>query len=136
MSRKLDGKIALVTGGTSGIGLATAKLFVLEGAKVVITGRRKDILAAAVKDIGADAVGIQSDSANLSDLDRVFAEIKRQYGRLDVLFANAGVGEFEMCRQVTEEQFDKTYNTNVKGTFFTVQKALPLLSEGATIVIN
>jgi NAD(P)-dependent dehydrogenase (short-subunit alcohol dehydrogenase family) len=136
MSKKLEGKIALVTGGTTGIGLATAKRFVVEGAKVVITGRRKEVLNVAVKEIGSSATGVQADASSLADLDRLYAEIKQQYGRIDILFANAGGGEFATIDQVTEEHFDKTYATNVKGLFFTVQKALPLIPEGGAIVLN
>jgi NAD(P)-dependent dehydrogenase (short-subunit alcohol dehydrogenase family) len=136
MSKKLEGKIALVTGGTSGIGLATAKRFVAEGAKVVITGRRKDVLDAAVKEIGSSATGIQADAGNLADLDRLFAQIKQEHGRIDVLFANAGGGEFATIDKITEEHFDKTFGTNVKGVVFTVQKALPLIPDGGTIVLN
>lgn len=136
MTQKLDGKIALVTGGTSGIGLATAKRFVAEGAKVVITGRRKEVLEAAVKEIGAQAVGIQADSGKLADLDRLYAQIKQRFGRIDVVFANAGGGEFATIDQVTEEHFDKTFDSNVKGVVFTVQKALPLMPDGGTIVLN
>ncbi|MDE1177750.1 MAG: glucose 1-dehydrogenase [Edaphobacter sp.] len=136
MSKKLEGKIALVTGGNSGIGLATAKRFVAEGATVVITGRRKENLDAAVKEIGSSAYGIQADASKLGDIDKVYAEIKQKYGRIDVLFANAGGGEFATIDQVTEEHFDKTFDTNVKGLFFTVQKALPLIPEGGTIVLN
>lgn len=136
MSKKLEGKIALVTGGNSGIGLATAKRFASEGAKVIITGRRKENLEAAVKEIGENAAGIQADASKLEDIDRLYAEIKKQYGRIDVLFANAGSGEFATIDQVTEEHFDKTFDTNVKGVFFTVQKALPLIPEGGTIVLN
>jgi NAD(P)-dependent dehydrogenase (short-subunit alcohol dehydrogenase family) len=136
MSKKLEGKIALVTGGNSGIGLATAKRFVAEGAKVIITGRRKENLDAAVKEIGSAATAIQADASKLDDIDKVVAEIKKQYGRIDVLFVNAGGGEFATIDQVTEEHFDKTFNTNVKGLFFTVQKALPLIPEGGAIVLN
>jgi NAD(P)-dependent dehydrogenase (short-subunit alcohol dehydrogenase family) len=136
MPKKLEGKIALVTGGATGIGLATAKRFVAEGAKVVITGRRKQVLDAAVQEIGSDAIGIQADSGSLADLDRLYAEIKQKYGRIDVLFANAGGGEFATIENVTEEHFDKTFNSNVKGVFFTVQKALPLIPNGGTIVLN
>jgi NAD(P)-dependent dehydrogenase (short-subunit alcohol dehydrogenase family) len=136
MSKKLEGKIALVTGGNSGIGLATAKRFVAEGAKVIITGRRKENLDAAVKEIGSDATAIQADASKLEDIDRVYVEIKKQYGRVDVLFVNAGGGEFATIDQVTEEHFDKTFDTNVKGLFFTVQKALPLIPAGGTIVLN
>ncbi|QHS51873.1 glucose 1-dehydrogenase [Edaphobacter sp. 12200R-103] len=136
MSRKLEGKIALVTGGNSGIGLATAKRFVTEGAKVIITGRRKENLDAAVKEIGADATAIRADASRIEDIEKVVAEINKQYGRIDVLFVNAGGGEFATIDQVTEEHFDKTFNTNVKGLFFTVQKALPLIPAGGTIVLN
>jgi NAD(P)-dependent dehydrogenase (short-subunit alcohol dehydrogenase family) len=136
MSKKLEGKIALVTGGTTGIGLATAKRFVSEGAKVIITGRRKNVLDAAVKEIGPSATGVQADVGNLADLDKLYAQIKEQHGRIDVLFANAGAGEFATIDKVTEEHFDKTFNTNVKGVFFTVQKALPLIPDGSTVVLN
>jgi NAD(P)-dependent dehydrogenase (short-subunit alcohol dehydrogenase family) len=136
MSNKLEGKIALVTGGNSGIGLATAKRFISEGAKVIITGRRKENLDAAVKELGPNATGIQADAGKLADMDKVYAEIGKQYGKLDVLFVNAGGGEFATIDQVTEEHFDKTFATNVKGLFFTVQKALPLMPEGGTIVLN
>jgi NAD(P)-dependent dehydrogenase (short-subunit alcohol dehydrogenase family) len=136
MSKKLEGKIALVTGGSSGIGLATAKRFAAEGAKVVITGRRQEALDAAVKEIGSSATGIQGDAGNLADLDKLYAEIKRQHDRIDVLFVNAGGGEFATIDQITEEHFDKTFNTNVKGVVFTVQKALPLIPNGGAIVLN
>jgi len=136
MSKKLEGKIALVTGGTSGIGLATAKRFLAEGAQVVITGRRKEALNSAVQQLGAGATGIQSDAGKLADLDKLFAEIKQQHGRIDVLFANAGGGEFATIDKITEEHFDKTFETNVKGVVFTVQKALPLIPDGGTIVLN
>jgi NAD(P)-dependent dehydrogenase (short-subunit alcohol dehydrogenase family) len=134
--KKLEGKVALVTGGTSGIGLATAKRFVAEGAYVFITGRRQTELDAAVKEIGKNVTGVQSDASNLADLDRLFATIEKEQGHLDVLFANAGVGEIAPLGAITEEHFDKTFNTNVKGLLFTVQKALPLLPEGASIILN
>ncbi|MGI4758494.1 MAG: SDR family oxidoreductase [Janthinobacterium lividum] len=133
---KLDGKIALVTGGNSGIGLATAKRFVAEGAYVYITGRRQASLDDAVKEIGSNVTGVQGDVANLSDLDKLFAQIKQEKGKLDVLFANAGFGEFITLGNYTEEHFDNIFNTNVKGLVFTVQKALPLLPDGATVILN
>ena len=136
MSKKLEGKIALVTGGSSGIGLATAKRFVAEGAKVVITGRRQEALDTAVQEIGNGAIAIQADAAKIVDLDRLYAQVKRQFGRLDILFVNAGVGEFSLLEQVTEEHFDRIFNTNVKGVVFTVQKALPLIPDGGAIVLN
>jgi NAD(P)-dependent dehydrogenase (short-subunit alcohol dehydrogenase family) len=133
---KLDGKIALVTGGTSGIGLATAKRFVAEGAYVFITGRRQTELDAAVTEIGKNVTGVQSDVSNLADLDRLFAKIEQAQGHLDVVFANAGGGEIAPLGSITEEHFDKTFDTNVKGLLFTVQKALPLLPAGASIILN
>ena len=136
MSQKLSGKVALVTGGTSGIGLATAKRFVDEGAYVFITGRRQTELDAAVNEIGKNVMGIQSDVSNLADLDRLYAAIQQEQGRLDVLFANAGIGEFIPLGAITEEHFDKIFNINVKGLLFTVQKALPLMPEGASIILN
>jgi NAD(P)-dependent dehydrogenase (short-subunit alcohol dehydrogenase family) len=134
--KKLEGKVALVTGGSSGIGLATAKRFVAEGAYVFITGRRQTELDAAVKEIGENVTGVQGDVCNLADLDRLFATIEQEQGHLDVVFANAGVGDFAPLGAITEEHFDKTFNTNVKGLLFTVQKALPLLPEGASIILN
>lgn len=136
MSQKLAGKIALVTGGSSGIGLATAKRFAAEGATVIITGRRKDVVEAAAKEIGQNATAIQADAGNLADLDRLYAQIKNDHGRLDILFANAGFGEFASLEQVTEDHFDRIFNTNVKGVVFTVQKALPLIPNGGAIVLN
>ena len=133
---KLSGKIALVTGGSSGIGLATAKRFVSEGAYVFITGRRQPELDAAVKLIGSDVTGIRGDVSNLADLDRVYAAIKSEKGRLDILFANAGGGGLAPLGQITEEHFDKTFNTNVRGLLFTVQKALPLMPPGSSIILN
>jgi NAD(P)-dependent dehydrogenase (short-subunit alcohol dehydrogenase family) len=134
--KKLEGKVVLVTGGSSGLGLAAAKRFVGEGATVFVTGRRQDELDAAVRDIGGDAVGVRGDIAKLDDLDRLYEDIGRKAGRLDVLFANAGVGEFQSLGQITEEHVDKLLAINIKGTLFTVQKALPLLPDGASIVLN
>jgi NAD(P)-dependent dehydrogenase (short-subunit alcohol dehydrogenase family) len=133
---KLEGKIALVTGGNSGIGLATAKQFVAEGAYVYITGRRQVELDAAVEAIGKNVTAVQSDVSNLADLDRLFATIKQEQGHLDIIFANAGGGQIAPLGAITEEHFDKTFNVNVKGLLFTVQKALPLLPEGASIILN
>ncbi|MEH2247861.1 SDR family oxidoreductase [Nostoc sp.] len=136
MSQKLSGKIALITGGNSGIGLATAKRFTAEGAHVFITGRRQNELDAAIKEIGENVTAVQGDVSNLADLDRLYATIKEQKGHLDILFANAGGGEFVPLEQITEEHFDKTFNINVKGVAFTVQKALPLLKDGSSIILN
>ncbi|MET0226288.1 MAG: SDR family oxidoreductase [Dokdonella sp.] len=135
-STKHSGKIALVTGGSSGLGLATAQRLVQEGATVVITGRRQAELDAAVTLIGRNVSAIRGDIARQDDLDRVFETIRAQHGRLDILFANAGGGEFAPLGQITEAQFDKYFGINVKGTLFTVQKALPLMPAGAAIVIN
>jgi NAD(P)-dependent dehydrogenase (short-subunit alcohol dehydrogenase family) len=133
---KLDGKIALVTGGNSGIGLATAKQFVNEGAYVFVTGRRDAELAAAVKEIGDNVTGIRGDVSSLSDLDRLFAQIRRDKGRLDVLFANAGVARYAPLGTITEELYDSIFDINVKGLLFTVQKALGLMPDGASIILN
>jgi len=133
---RLKGNIALITGGTSGIGLATAKQFVNEGAYVFITGRREKELAAAVKEIGRNVSGVQGDVSNLADLDRLFAQIKKEKGKLDVVFANAGVAKYALLGKITEELYDSIFNINVKGLLFTVQKALPLLPDGASIVLN
>jgi NAD(P)-dependent dehydrogenase (short-subunit alcohol dehydrogenase family) len=133
---KLDGKIALITGGNSGIGLATAKHFVSEGACVFITGRSRSKLDSAVKEIGSNVTAIQGDIAKLQDLDRLFAQIQREKGRLDIVFANAGVFEYAPLGSIGEEHFDSIFDTNVKGLLFTVQKALPLLPDGASIVLN
>jgi NAD(P)-dependent dehydrogenase (short-subunit alcohol dehydrogenase family) len=133
---RLDGKIALITGGTSGIGLATAKQFVNEGAYVFITGRRDSELAAAVKEIGRNVTGVRGDVSNLGDLDRLFAQIKRDKGKLDVVFANAGVARYARFGEITEEFYDSIFDINVKGLLFTVQKALPLLPDGASIILN
>jgi NAD(P)-dependent dehydrogenase (short-subunit alcohol dehydrogenase family) len=136
MPKKLDGKIALVTGGSTGIGLATAKRFVAEGAYVFITGRRETELEAAAKEIGSNVTAVQADASKLADLDQLYAQIKQEKGRIDVLFANAGGGELAPLGSITEEHFDKTFNTNVKGLLFTVQKALPLLPDGSSIILN
>jgi NAD(P)-dependent dehydrogenase (short-subunit alcohol dehydrogenase family) len=133
---KLAGKIALVTGANSGIGLATAKRFVAEGAHVYITGRRESELAAAAKDIGKNVTAVQGDVAKLGDLDRLFAQIKQEKGRLDIVFANAGIAKYAPLGQITEELYDSIFNINVKGVLFTVQKALPLLPDGASIILN
>jgi len=136
MSTKLAGKVALITGGSSGLGLATAERFANEGAQLFITGRRKAELDQAVEQIGHGVVGIQGDISNLADLDRLYQVIKSQAGRLDILFANAGGGEFLPLGMITEAHVDKWLGINIKGTLFTVQKALPLMPDGASIVLN
>ena len=136
MSGKLEGKIALVTGGNSGIGLATAQRFVKEGAYVYITGRRQPELDQAVKIIGANVTAVRGDASNLADLDKLFAQIKQEKGRVDIVFANAGLGHLAPLGSITEEQYDQTFNVNVKGLLFTVQKALPLIPNGGSIILN
>jgi NAD(P)-dependent dehydrogenase (short-subunit alcohol dehydrogenase family) len=136
MTKKLEDKVVVVTGGNSGIGLAAAKRFAAEGAKVVITGRRQPELDAAVKEIGHGAIGVRGDVSNLADLDRLYATVKEKYGRVDVVFANAGAAEFAPLGQITEEHFDKLFNSNVKGLLFTVQKALPLMPDGGAVILN
>jgi NAD(P)-dependent dehydrogenase (short-subunit alcohol dehydrogenase family) len=136
MMGKLEGKIALITGGSTGIGLATALRFVAEGAYVFITGRRQKELDAAVKQIGERVTGVQGDVSNMADLDRLYAAIKQEKGRLDIVFANAGLGEIAPLGSITEEQYDKTFDVNVKGALFTVQKALPLMPDGGSILLN
>ncbi|WP_406699412.1 glucose 1-dehydrogenase [Singulisphaera sp. Ch08] len=133
---KLEGKVAVITGGSSGLGLATAQRFVAEGAYVFITGRRQAELDAAVKQVGKNVTGVQGDVANLADLDRLYATVKAEKGRIDILFANAGLGEFAPLGKITESHFDKTFNVNVKGVLFTVQNALPLLQDGGSIILN
>ena len=133
--RRLEGKTALVTGGTTGIGLATAQRFAAEGAHVVLTGRRQDVLDAAIATIGDSATGIRGDAGNLDDLDRVMDAISARGGGLDVLVANAGGGAFALLEKVTYDDFAATFNGNVGGTLFTIQKALPLLNEGASVVV-
>jgi NAD(P)-dependent dehydrogenase (short-subunit alcohol dehydrogenase family) len=139
MSHKLDGKVALVTGGTSGIGLATARRFAAEGAFVYLTGRRRPELEAAVASIaaaGGKATGVAADSSSLADLDRLYAQIQAEKGRIDVLFANAGGGSMLPLGAITEEHYEDTFNRNVKGVLFTVQKALPLLGRGASVILT
>jgi len=133
---KLEGKVALITGGNSGIGLATAKQFVNEGAYVFITGRREAELAAAKKQIGKNVIAIQGDVSNLDDLDRLFAQIKKERGKIDIVFANAGVARYAPLGTITEDFFDSIFDINVKGVLFTVQKALPVLRDGGSIILN
>src|SRR5207247_4716814 len=133
---RIERKIDLITGGNSGISLATAKQFVNEGAYVLITGRRDPELAAAVKEIGRNVTGVQGDVSNLGDLDRLFAQIKREKGTLDIVFANAGAAKSAPFGTITEEHYDAIFNINVKGLLFTVQKALPLVPDGASIILN
>jgi NAD(P)-dependent dehydrogenase (short-subunit alcohol dehydrogenase family) len=135
MSR-FEGKVAVITGGNSGIGLATAQRFVSDGAYVFITGRRQSELDAAVKQIGKNVSSVQGDVSNLADLDRLYATVKEQKGHIDVLFANAGVGELVPLEAITEAHFDKIFGINVKGLLFTVQKALPLFQDGGSIILN
>ena len=134
--KRLEGKIALITGGNSGIGLATTKQFVNEGAYVFITARRDLELAASVKVIGRNVTGVQGDVSNLSDLDRIFKQISEERGKLDIVFANAGVSKFTYLGKITEEEYDLMFNINVKGLLFTVQKALPLMPDGASIILT
>ena len=129
-------KVAVVTGGCGGIGLATARRLIADGARVVITGRDQRILDAAVEELGDRARGIRGDVTDLDDLDHLFSEIREKYGRVDVLFANAGIAPFSPFEAVTEDHFDSLFNTNVRGLFFTVQKALPILAENASIILN
>jgi NAD(P)-dependent dehydrogenase (short-subunit alcohol dehydrogenase family) len=136
MPGKLAGKIAVVTGGSGGIGLGIAKCFVQEDARVFITGRRQSELDKAVASIGGNAAGIQGDTSNLADLDRIYATINAQAGRIDVLAVNAGVYEFGKFGEITEEHFDKTFNTNVRGLLFTAQKALSLLNRGSSLILT
>lgn len=133
---KLENKIAVVTGGNSGIGLSTAQLFAQEGAKVVITGRRKDALDQAVESIGENAESIVSDATSMTDIKALYKTIKEKYGRIDVLFLNAGIGIFEPLGEITEDAFDKQFNTNIKGLLFNAQEALPLLNSGSSILMT
>ncbi len=136
ITKRLEGKIAVITGGNSGIGLATAQRFVQEGAYVFITGRRQSELDKAVKKIGRNVIGVQGDVSNLADLDRLYETVKQQKGRIDVLFANAGLREFVPLEAIAEAQFDKMFSANVKGLLFTVQKALPLFRDGGSIILT
>jgi len=136
MTRRLAGKIAVVTGGTTGIGFATAKRFAAEGARVFITGRRQAELDKAIAAIGGNVTGLQADSAKMTDLDRLYAQVKADAGRIDILFANAGCGSNMPLGSITEEQYDDTFSRNVKGVLFTVQKALPLLVDGASVILT
>ena len=133
---KLEGKVAVITAATSGMALATAKLFVEEGAYVYITGRRQDKLDEAVKLIGKNVTAVQGDAANLADLDRLYDTVRREKRRIDILFASAGFGEFATLDKVTEQHFDTTFDLNVRGTLFTVQKALPLLNDNGSVILN
>jgi NAD(P)-dependent dehydrogenase (short-subunit alcohol dehydrogenase family) len=133
---RLSGKVAVITGATSGIGLASVKRFAGEGARVFMTGRRKSELDAAVAEVGGDARGVQGNVANLADLDRLYEVVREEAGQIDVLFANAGGGDFMPLGEITEEHFDRIFATNVKGTLFTVQKALPLLKDGASVILT
>lgn len=134
--RKLDGKVAVITGGTTGMALAGAKLFVDEGAHVFITGRRREALDDAVKQIGRNVTGVQGDASNLDDLDRLYDTVKREKGGIDVLWASAGVGEPAALGDITEEHFDAAFGLNARGTLFTVQKALPLFNDGGSILMT
>ena len=137
MSKKLENRVAVITGATSGMALATAKLFVEEGAYVFVTGRSQERLDKAVKEIGKNVTGVQGDAGSLTDLDRLFDMVKKEKGHIDVLFASAGVGELNNpLGSITEKGFDDTFNVNVRGTLFTVQKALPLMKDGGSIILN
>lgn len=136
MTKKFENKVVVVTGGTSGIGLATAKAFSEEGASVFITGRRKEALEAAVKAIGGRVTGVQGDMGNLADIDRLYDAVQQKHSHIDVVFANAGGGEFAPLGAITEEHYQKTFDTNVKGVLFTVQKALPLLRDGGSVILT
>ena len=136
MSKTFENKVVIVTGGTSGIGLASAKAFSQQGAFVFITGRRKDALDAAIKEIGGRVTGVQADMSKLVDIDRLYDAVQQKHAQIDVVFANAGGGEMAVLGAITEEHYQKTFDTNVKGTLFTVQKALPLLRDSASIILT
>jgi NAD(P)-dependent dehydrogenase (short-subunit alcohol dehydrogenase family) len=134
--KKLEGKVTVITGGNSGIGLATAQLFHNEGARVAIAGRSAKTLAEAAKTLGSDVVTVQADVSKLSDIDKLFAEVAKKLGKIDVLFVNAGIAKFVPVPEATEQHFDELFDTNVKGAFFTIQKAIPYLNDGASIILN
>ena len=136
MAGKLENKVAVITGGNSGIGLSTAKLFKAEGARVVITGRRQDVIDSAIKEIGGDSIGFKSDTSKLDDIAALYEKVKDQFGKIDILFLNAGIAKFGPFTSVDEATFDEMVNINLKGLFFNVQKALPLLNEGASVILT
>ncbi|WP_420137334.1 SDR family NAD(P)-dependent oxidoreductase [Sphingomonas sp.] len=136
MTNRFSNKVVVITGGTSGIGLATAQAFSAEGASVFITGRRQDALDQAVKTIGGQVTGVRGDMAQLADIDRLYDAVQQKHGQIDILFANAGIGEFAPLGAITEDHYQRTFDTNVKGVVFTVQKALPLLKDGASIILT
>lgn len=136
MTNRFDNKVVVVTGGTSGIGLATARAFAAEGASVFITGRRQEALDAAVKAIGGRVTGVRGDMASLADIDRLYDAVQQQHAQIDVIFANAGGGEMASLGAITEEHYQSIFDTNVKGVLFTVQKALPLLKDGASVILT
>src|SRR5205085_315754 len=133
---KLEGKVAVITGGNSGIGLATAKEFSAQGARVIITGRDQQTLDAAAREIGGDVLAVRADASSLAEIDELFAAVKERFGKIDVLFVNAGIGKFAPLEAVTEELFDQIMDINFKGAYFTIQKALPLLNDNASIILN
>jgi NAD(P)-dependent dehydrogenase (short-subunit alcohol dehydrogenase family) len=134
--KRLEGKVAVVTGGNSGIGLASAKRLQDEGARVAIAGRSQKTLDEAAKLLGKDTLAVQADVANLADLDKLYAAVSKKFGKIDVLFVNAGVANFATIAETTEEVYDKNFDTNAKGAFFTIQKAIPFLNDGASIILN
>ena len=136
MTNRFENKVVVVTGGTSGIGLATAKAFAAEGASVFVTGRRQEALDRAVKQIGAEVTGVRADMSVLADIDRLYDTVRQKHRQIDVLFANAGGGTFAPLGSITEEQYQRTFDTNVKGVLFSVQKALPLLKDGGAVVLT
>ena len=136
MSNRFQNKVVIVTGGTTGIGLATAKAFAAEGASVFVTGRRQEALDAAIAAIGGRVTGVRGDMSNLADIDRLYDAVQQKHAQIDVVFANAGGGEMVPLGAITEEHYQRTFDTNVKGVLFTVQKALPLLKDGASVILT